>query len=61
MTAWITIIGYVFQLIVMIVQNKFEKDKAKQAEKDALHAQATTAIKTGNLSLVNSVFDQLRK
>lgn len=60
MTAWITIIGAVFQLITMILKNMFEKDAAERARKDALHVEATTAIKSGDLSAITTVFDKLR-
>ena len=60
MNAWLTIISAFFQLITMILKNKFEKDAQKKKEKDTLHAEANEAIKSGDLSRINTVFNRLR-
>ena len=57
----VAIISAAFQILFLILKNKFEKDAAERARKDALHGEAITAIKANDLSAINSVFDRLRK
>ena len=57
----IAIISSVLQLIYLILKNKAEKDVKEKARKDALHQEAANAIKSGDLSAINNVFDKLRK
>lgn len=61
MTGIVQLISAAFQLFYLIMKNKFERDADERARKDALHAQASDAIKSGNTSLVNNLFDKLRK
>lgn len=56
----LTVISGFFQLVYLILKNKFEKDAIEKARKDALHAEASEAIKSGDLSRINSVFDRMR-
>jgi len=56
----VQLISAALQLLYLIFKNKFERDADQRARKEALHAQAATAIKTGNLTLINNLFDQLR-
>ncbi len=60
MTGIIAIISAILQLAVMVLKNKFEKDAEEKARKDALHAQASDAIKSGDLSAITTIFDKLR-
>ena len=53
-------ISAALQLMVIILQNKFDKDKAEQARKEALYAEAKAAIASGDKSSITSVFDRLR-
>lgn len=60
MTGIIQLIGAVLQLAFLILKNKFERDAAEKARKDALHVEASQAIAIHDLSAVTAVFDKLR-
>lgn len=57
---WATIAG-VLQIVLIVLKNYFERDAEEKARKDALRTAATEAIKSGDLSRINSVIVSLRK
>ena len=60
MNPWVTIISAFFQLITMILKNKFEKDAEKKKEKGDLHEEAIAAIRAGNVGRAGELLGQLR-
>ena len=56
---WQVVAG-VIQIIFLVLKNKFEKDAEEKKRKEALYAEARTAIKERNLSAITSVLDGLR-
>ena len=56
---WQVVAG-IIQIIFLVLKNKFEKDAEEKKRKEALYAQAKTAIKERNLSAITSVLDGLR-
>lgn len=58
--AWIPIISAVLQLVLLILQNKFEKDSSERKRKDELHARLASAIKAGDRDAINDLLAQLR-
>lgn len=59
--SWLGTVTVVAQLIALIIKNYFENDAKEKARKEALHAEAKEAIKSGDLSRINGVFDKLRQ
>jgi len=55
------IIGAIIQIIILIFKNKFEKDKEKKVEKEKLSGEINEALKTRDISKLNSVIVRLRK
>lgn len=60
MTAFLAIFSGVLQLVLLVLQNKFEHDSAERKRKDDLHVQLAAAIKAGNLDNINDLLNQLR-
>jgi len=58
---WVAIVGSVIKLIIMILQNKFEKDAKKRKAKEAYLERAKEGIKKRDRSAVNSYFDAVRR
>ena len=61
MTSIISLIGAVLQVVFLILKNKFEKDEAVRKQKEAMRAETEDAIKSRDLSRINSCIDKLRK
>ncbi len=53
-------IGVILQIIFLVIKNMFEKDAEEKKRKEALYAEAKTAIANRDLSAINSVFDRMR-
>lgn len=60
MTGWLTVIGAVFQIVLLLLQSHNTKEAdSKQAKADQAKG-ITDAIASGDLSRINSVVQQLR-
>lgn len=55
------LLASIAQLVLLIMQNKFEKDKDKRKEKDELFEKAKEAIKNKDASATISILDKLRQ
>ena len=55
------IIAGVIQIIYLLLKNKFEKDAEVRKKREELHVEAAKAIKSGDISAVNSIITRLRK
>ena len=55
------IIAGVIQVIYLLLKNKFEKDAEVRKKREELHAEATKAIKSRDISAVNSIINKLRQ
>lgn len=56
---WAAISGAI-QIIYLLLKNKFERDEAERKRKEALHAEANQAIKSGDVSRINDIVSRLR-
>ena len=56
------VLAGILQLICIIIKNRFDKDKERQAQKEALRAETEEAIKngikTGDASSIRAVLDR---
>jgi hypothetical protein len=60
MTAWLTVISAVFQVVLLLLQSHATKEAdAKQAKADQAKG-ISDAIASGDISRINSVVQQLR-
>lgn len=57
----IAIISGVIQIIFLILKNKFESDADEKKRKEKIHANWTDAVKSGDISRINSIIDKLHK
>ncbi len=55
------LIGGIFQLLLLILKDKFERDQKVRERREAQHKEAVDAIKTGDVSRINVVLDRLRR
>lgn len=61
MTAWLTVIGAVFQVILLLLQSHATKEAdAKQAKADQAKG-ISDAIASGDISRINGAIQQLRR
>ena len=56
----LAVISGALQLIFLILNNYFEKDKAEKKRKEDLHEKLKDAIKRGDSNAVNDLLSQLR-
>lgn len=56
----ISLISGVIQLVFLIFNNYFEKDKDEKKRKEDLHAKLADAIKRNDSDAVNNILTQLR-
>lgn len=56
---WQTVAG-VIQILFLVLKNKFERDEAERKRKEALHEEAKDAVKSRDISRINSVIERLR-
>lgn len=56
---WSAIVA-VLNIFYLLLKNKFEKDADEKKRKEALYAQAKSAISSGDISRINNVLVSLR-
>lgn len=56
---WAQLIPLIFQLITMILKNKFEKDALEKIRKEDLHAKLADAIKRHDTAGINDILSIL--
>lgn len=59
MPAWLSIIGGVIQIIVMVLKNKFEQDAEERKRKNDLHADWKDVVKSGNPDAITNFLNKL--
>lgn len=57
----LNIISGAIQLIFLILNNYFEKDKEEKKRKEDIHAEWVDVIKSGDKSRINALIDKLRQ
>jgi len=57
----LAIISTIFQILYLIIKNKFDKDAEKRKEMNDLHKEAYDALKSANASQLNSLLVKLKK
>ena len=60
MGAWATVIAAFLQLVILVLNNWFNKDAQDKARKEKLHAELADAIKAGDTARINNILDGLR-
>ena len=58
---WVAVAGAVLKLIIMLLGNKFEKDKKKREKREAYLARAKEGIKNRDVSSITAYFDAARR
>lgn len=60
MTGWLTVLGAVFQVVILLLQSHYNNEAAtKQAKADQAKG-ISDAIASGDVSRINSAVQQLR-
>lgn len=57
----IALLTAVAQLIFLVLNTKFEKDKEEKARRDEILTDWDKAIKTGDVAAINSFIDKLHR
>lgn len=60
MSAWITVISAIFQLVLLLVQAYAAKDADTKASKVAMSKEIKDAVSSGDISRINHLVQQLR-
>lgn len=56
-----TAIGAIFQILYLVLKNKFEKDDVEKTRKQEMYEKAKTAIASRDASRINGILDELRE
>lgn len=59
--SWISIVGAVLKLLVMVLGNKFERDKERKRKKEVYLEKARQSIKRRDASAITTYFDSVRR
>lgn len=61
MAVWATVIGAIFQIVLLLIQTHASNDADVKAAKAAQVKEISDAISSGNVSLINAVIGKLRR
>lgn len=61
MAAWLTVIGAILQVVLLLLQSHYSKESDVKQSKADKAKEISDAVASGDISRINSVVQQLRR